>query len=228
VLGEFMHWADEFRGKFGVRANADIPRDAIVARKFGAEGIGLCRTEHMFFAEDRLPLVQAMIWRRMRRAAAKHSPSCFRCSAPTSPACSRRWTDSPLFIRTLDPPLHEFLPKRENLMVDLAKLPNADIKAKRVMSEQYGIPVAELKKRLPELLHRVEQLHEFNPMLGHPGCRLGITYPEITEMQRARHFLKALFRSREGHQGHSGSDDPADRSVEELENQQEDRGSRRN
>jgi pyruvate,orthophosphate dikinase len=96
----------------------------------------------------------------------------------------------PVVIRTLDPPLHEFLPKREELMVDLAKLPHADIKTKRAMSERYGFPVADLKKALPELLHRVEELHEFNPMLGHRGCRLGITYPEITEMQ-ARAIFEA-------------------------------------
>ena len=93
-LGKFMGWADEFRGKFGVRANADIPRDAKVARRFGAEGIGLCRTEHMFFAEDRLPFVQAMILASDEKTAARLSRNCSPCSAPTSPACSRRWTDS--------------------------------------------------------------------------------------------------------------------------------------
>jgi pyruvate,orthophosphate dikinase len=93
----------------------------------------------------------------------------------------------PVVIRTLDPPLHEFLPKREDLMVDLARLPHAGGKDKKEMSEKYSIPVGELKKKLPELLKRVEELHEFNPMLGHRGCRLGITYPEITEMQ-ARDF----------------------------------------
>jgi pyruvate, orthophosphate dikinase len=97
----------------------------------------------------------------------------------------------PVVIRTLDPPLHEFLPKREELMVDLAKLPNADAKTKKEMSTRYNMPVGELKKRLPELLKRVEELHEFNPMLGHRGCRLGITYPEITEMQ-ARAIFQAV------------------------------------
>jgi pyruvate,orthophosphate dikinase len=97
----------------------------------------------------------------------------------------------PVVIRTLDPPLHEFLPKREDLMVDLARLPYADAKVKKEISEKYGIPKGELKKRLPELLHRVEELHEFNPMLGHRGCRLGITYPEITEMQ-ARAVFEAV------------------------------------
>jgi pyruvate,orthophosphate dikinase len=97
----------------------------------------------------------------------------------------------PVVIRTLDPPLHEFLPKRENLMVDIARLPHASLKEKKEMAETYGVSVAELKKHLPELLHRVEELHEFNPMLGHRGCRLGITYPEVTEMQ-ARAIFEAV------------------------------------
>jgi pyruvate,orthophosphate dikinase len=89
----------------------------------------------------------------------------------------------PVVIRTLDPPLHEFLPKREHLMVDIAVLPRATAKQKKEISERYGIKVGDLKKRLPALLERVEELHEFNPMLGHRGCRLGISYPEITAMQ---------------------------------------------
>jgi pyruvate,orthophosphate dikinase len=97
----------------------------------------------------------------------------------------------PVVIRTLDPPLHEFLPKRENLMVDCALLPYADAKTKKQFSEQYSIPVKDLKKVLPELLSRVEELHEFNPMLGHRGCRLGIAYPEITEMQARAVFEAA-------------------------------------
>jgi pyruvate,orthophosphate dikinase len=97
----------------------------------------------------------------------------------------------PVVIRTLDPPLHEFLPKREDLMVDLARLPYVGAKDKKEMSNRYNVPVGELKKFLPELLHRVEELHEFNPMLGHRGCRLGISYPEITEMQ-ARAIFEAV------------------------------------
>ena len=92
----------------------------------------------------------------------------------------------PVVIRTLDPPLHEFLPKRENLMVDLAKLPYADAKAKKEMAAAYKMPVGDLKKKLPALLQRVEELHEFNPMLGHRGCRLGIAYPEITSGRTVR------------------------------------------
>ena len=90
-----MDWADEFRGNFGVRANADIPRDAKAARMFGAEGIGLCRTEHMFFAEDRIPHMQAMILARDEKIAqARRCRSCCPCSARISPACSKPWTDS--------------------------------------------------------------------------------------------------------------------------------------
>ena len=194
-LAKFMEWADEFRGKFGVRANADIPRDAKVAREFGAEGIGLCRTEHMFFAEDRLPHVQAMILARdektRKQALAKLLPMQRKDFAGLFEAMD----GYPVVIRTLDPPLHEFLPKREHLMVDIAKLPHADAKTKKEMSKAYSIPVGELKKKLPELLHRVEELHEFNPMLGHRGCRLGITYPEITEMQ-ARAIFEAVVQVR--------------------------------
>jgi pyruvate,orthophosphate dikinase len=93
-FGQLMKWADEFRGGFGVRANADIPRDAKVARLFGAEGIGLCRTEHMFFAEDRIPYMQAMILARDVKSRTKALPSCSPCGARISSGCSRRWTDS--------------------------------------------------------------------------------------------------------------------------------------
>src|SRR3974390_634782 len=104
-------------------------------------------------------------------------------------------------IRTPDPPLHEFLPKREDLMVDIAVLPYADIKKKRELVEKYerfGAEVKNLKTVLPDLLKRVEQLHEFNPMLGHRGCGLGITYPEITEMQAPAIFEAAVTASKKG------------------------------
>jgi pyruvate,orthophosphate dikinase len=194
VLKSFMEWADEFRGKFGVRANADIPRDAKAARKFGAEGIGLCRTEHMFFAEDRILHMQAMILARdektRRKALAKLLPMQRRDFAGLFTAMD----GFPVVIRTLDPPLHEFLPKREDLMVDNAILPYADIKKKRELAatyQRFGAEVKNLKTVLAGLLKRVEELHEFNPMLGHRGCRLGVTYPEITEMQ-ARAVFEAV------------------------------------
>jgi pyruvate,orthophosphate dikinase len=201
VFARFMKLADKFRGKFGVRANADIPRDAKAARSFGAEGIGLCRTEHMFFAEDRLPLVQAMILADneadRKKALAKLLPMQRKDFAGLFTAMD----GFPVVIRTLDPPLHEFVPKREELMVDIAKLPAASHKDKKEMLGRYKnfVPdVKSLKKVLPKLLHRVEQLHEFNPMLGHRGCRLGITYPEITEMQARAIFEAAVQVAKKG------------------------------
>jgi len=190
-LAKFMAWADEFRGSFGVRANADIPRDAKVARRFGAEGIGLCRTEHMFFGPGRIEHMQAMILahdeKTRRKALAKLLP----LQRKDFAGLFEVMDGFPVVIRTLDPPLHEFVPKREELMVDIARLPHATAKEKKEMAAKYNLKVAELKKGLPALLHRVEQLHEFNPMLGHRGCRLGITYPEITEMQ-ARAIFEAV------------------------------------
>jgi pyruvate,orthophosphate dikinase len=197
-IGKFMGWTDEFRGKFGVRANADIPRDAKVARQFGAEGIGLCRTEHMFFAEERLPFMQEMILASDEKSRRKALNKLLPFQRSDFAGLFKAMDGFPVVIRTLDPPLHEFLPKRENLMVDVAVLPHADIKAKKEMSERYKIPVKDLKKALPELLHRVEDLHEFNPMLGHRGCRLGVTYPEITEMQSRAIFEAAVQVSKKG------------------------------
>ena len=190
-FAQLMEWADKYRGSFGVRANADIPRDAKAARMFGAQGIGLCRTEHMFFAEDRLPFVQAMILARDEKTRKEALKKLLPMQRADFAGLFTAMDGFPVIIRTLDPPLHEFLPKREELMVDLAKLPNADAKAKKEMAARYSITVGELKKKLPELLARVEELHEFNPMLGHRGCRLGIVYPEITEMQ-ARAIFEAV------------------------------------
>jgi pyruvate, orthophosphate dikinase len=197
-IGKFMGWTDEFRGKFGVRANADIPRDAKVARQFGAEGIGLCRTEHMFFAEERLPFMQEMILASDEKSRRKALNKLLPFQRSDFAGLFKAMDGFPVVIRTLDPPLHEFLPKRENLMVDVAVLPYADTKAKKEMSERYKIPVKDLKKALPELLHRVEDLHEFNPMLGHRGCRLGVTYPEITEMQSRAIFEAAVQVAKKG------------------------------
>jgi len=172
----FMKWAEPFR-KLGVRANADIPRDAEQARAFGAEGIGLCRTEHMFFGEKKLPHMRAMILantEKDRRAALKKLLPLQRSDFA---GVFRAMDGFPVTIRTLDPPLHEFLPRREDLMVEIAVLEATKPKASKL-------------KELRTLLRRVEELHEFNPMLGHRGCRLGITYPEITEMQ-ARAIFEA-------------------------------------
>src|SRR5437764_8178048 len=175
-LLKIMGWAEPFR-KLRVRANADIPRDAIQARAFGAEGIGLCRTEHMFFAEDRIPHMQAMILARTeperREALAKLLPM----QREDFEGVFRAMDGLPVTIRLLDPPLHEFLPKREELMVEIARLELTDPKSPRL-------------QELGKLLRRVEELHEFNPMLGLRGCRLGIAYPEISGMQ-ARAILEA-------------------------------------
>ena len=222
VLASFMAWADVFRGGFAVRANADIPRDAKAARKFGAEGIGLCRTEHMFFAEDRIAHMQAMILaqdeKNRRKALAKLLPMQRKDFAGLFTAMD----GFPVLIRTLDPPLHEFLPKREVLMVDLAKLPAADLKAKKEMVSRYerlGATVKDLKKVLTALLERVEQLHEFNPMLGLRGCRLGILYPEITEMQSRAIFEAAVQVAKKGVKVTPEIEIPLIGSVEEFANQ---------
>src|ERR1019366_7697574 len=153
-----------------------------VTRQFGAEGIGLCRTEHMFFAEERLPFVQQMILARDEKTRRKALAKLLPMQRSDFAGLFKAMDGFPVVIRTLDPPLHEFLQKREHLRVDMAILPYSDLKVKKRMSEDYKIAVKDLKKQLPELLQRVEELHEFNPMLGHRGCRLGITYPEITEM----------------------------------------------
>jgi pyruvate,orthophosphate dikinase len=200
-LQKFMQWADPHR-KMKVRANADIPRDAIQARAFGAEGIGLCRTEHMFFGEDKIRHMRAMILadnEKDRRVALK---KLLPLQRKDFEGVFKAMDGLPVTIRTLDPPLHEFLPRREDLMVEIATLPYADAKEKKALLERYSDyganGVGDLKKLLPALLARVEQLHEFNPMLGHRGCRLGITYPEITEMQARAIFEAAVEVTKKG------------------------------
>ncbi|HSR05772.1 MAG TPA: pyruvate, phosphate dikinase, partial [Bryobacteraceae bacterium] len=220
-FGKLMKWADTFRGSFGVRANADIPRDAKAARLFGAEGIGLCRTEHMFFAEDRIPHVQAMILARDEKTRRKALDKLLPMQRKDFAGLFEAMHGFPVVIRTLDPPLHEFLPKREDLMVDLARFPFVNAKAKKEMSEKYRIPTGDLKKALPELLHRVEELHEFNPMLGHRGCRLGITYPEITEMQARAIFEAVVIVAKKGIKVIPEVMIPLVGSAKELENQKD-------
>jgi pyruvate,orthophosphate dikinase len=206
-LMKFMGWAEPFR-KLGVRANADIPRDAIQAREFGAEGIGLCRTEHMFFGEKKLPHMQAMILasnEKDRRAALKKLLPLQRSDFI---GVFKAMDGFPVTIRTLDPPLHEFLPRREDLMVEIAVLEATKPKS----------PKLKAKKKL---LARVEQLHEMNPMLGHRGCRLGITYPEITEMQARAIFEAAVAVAKEGIKVHPEVMIPLTASVKEMANQGE-------
>src|SRR5438552_285578 len=183
-LMKLMSWVERFR-KLGVRANADIPSDAIQTRAFGAEGIGLCRTEHMFFGEDRIKHMRAMILagnEKDRRAALKKLLPMQRSDFI---GVFRAMDGFPVTIRTLDPPLHEFLPRREDLMVEIAVLEATKPKSPKLAG-------------LKALLRRVEELHEFNPMLGHRGCRLGITYPEITEMQARAIFEAAVTVAKEG------------------------------
>jgi len=204
-----------------VRANADIPRDAQAARKFGAHGIGLCRTEHMFFAEDRIPHMQAMILARDEKSRRKALEKLLPMQRKDFAGLFEAMDGYPVVIRTLDPPLHEFLPKREDLMVDLARFPHLSGKQKKELSEKYSIKVGDLKKQLPELLHRVEELHEFNPMLGHRGCRLGITYPEITEMQARAIFEAAVLVAKKKIKVIPEVMIPLVGSAKELENQKD-------
>jgi pyruvate,orthophosphate dikinase len=200
-LDTFMSWAEPFR-KLAVRANADIPRDAVQARAFGAEGIGLCRTEHMFFGEKKISHMRKMILadnEKDRKAALRQLLPMQRKDFA---GVFKAMDGLPVTIRTLDPPLHEFLPRREDLMVDIAMLPFADAKQKKSLAAKYrdygAKSATDLRRVLPALLRRVEDLHEFNPMLGHRGCRLGITYPEITEMQARAIFEAAVDVSKEG------------------------------
>jgi pyruvate,orthophosphate dikinase len=167
---EFMSWADETR-RLKIRTNADTPRDAAQALKFGSEGIGLCRTEHMFFAEDRVPIVQEMILSDSpeERQAALSKLIAFQ--KKDFKGIFEVMRGLPVTIRTLDPPLHEFLPRKDEILVKIEQL---DPK-----SDEYEENLAKLNK----VIHRIEELKELNPMLGHRGCRLGIVYPEITEMQ---------------------------------------------
>ena len=168
TFGTLMGWADEIR-RMKVRTNAETPLDAETARKFGAEGIGLCRTEHMFFDADRIVAVRQMILadnlEERQEALAKLLP----VQRADFVDLFRIMAGLPVTVRLLDPPLHEFLPKSDEEIEELAAALGADAK---------------------KLRHRALQLHEFNPMLGHRGCRLGISYPEIYEMQ-ARAILEA-------------------------------------
>src|SRR3954469_15111165 len=204
-LQTIMSWAEPFR-TMGVRANADIPRDAIQARAFGAEGIGLCRTEHMFFAEDRIPHMRTMILatnEKERRSALKRLLPMQRAD---SIGVFKAMDGFPVTIRLLDPPLHEFLPRREDLMVEVARLEERKSRSPKL-------------KELHAVLRRVEELHELNPMLGHRGCRLGITYPDISEMQARAIFEAAVAVAKKGIKVIPEVMIPLVGDVKELENQ---------
>ena len=179
LSGDFatlMQWADEFR-KIGVRANADTPKDAKVSLEFGAEGIGLCRTEHMFFEEDRISAVREMILAPDQEGRKKALAKLLPIQREDFKGILQVMEGLPVIIRTLDPPLHEFLPQKEEEIEELA--------------QNMGVSKEKLKAK-------ITALHEFNPMLGHRGCRLGITYPEITEMQARAIFEAACELAREG------------------------------
>jgi pyruvate,orthophosphate dikinase len=175
-FAKLMRWADEVR-TLGVRTNADQPDQAAIAKAFGSEGIGLCRTEHMFFQGDRIQAVREMILADdeagRRRALAKLLPM----QKEDFKGILQIMGGLPVTIRTLDPPLHEFLPKHDEEVIELAQVMN--------------VPVEVLRDK-------VNVLQEFNPMLGHRGCRLGISYPEITEMQAQAIFEAACELRREG------------------------------
>ncbi|MFH1686100.1 MAG: pyruvate, phosphate dikinase [bacterium] len=176
-FSEFMAWADEVR-QLGVRTNADTPKDAIKALKFGAEGIGLCRTEHMFFAEDRIKIVQEMILADSAEERQLALDKLLPFQKKDFIGIFDAMKGLPVTIRTLDPPLHEFLPRREEIEVKIAALDKKD--------DEYE----EKLERLEKIIRRIEELTEMNPMLGHRGCRLGVMFPEITEMQ-TRAILEA-------------------------------------
>jgi pyruvate,orthophosphate dikinase len=160
-FAQLMEWADSYR-KLGVRCNADTPRDAEIARKFGAEGIGLCRTEHMFFAEDRIMAVRQMIVAESESERREALQQILAMQKGDFKAIFRIMDGLPVTVRLLDPPLHEFLPERD-----------LDI----------GVLAGYMRRPVDEIRDRVKKLHESNPMLGHRGCRLGITTPEIYNMQ---------------------------------------------
>ncbi len=167
-FGELMTWADEYR-TMNVRTNADTPHDSDVARNFGAEGIGLCRTEHMFFEGDRIKAVREMILANDEAGRRAALEKLLPYQRDDFYGIFKAMHDLPVTIRTLDPPLHEFLPHETD--------------SQQEMADEMGLT-------LEEVIAKVDSLMEFNPMLGHRGCRLGISYPEITEMQ-ARAIMEA-------------------------------------
>jgi len=164
-----LGWANDIK-KLAVRANADTPEDAVRAREFGAEGIGLCRTEHMFMAQERLPIVQEMILAEnladREIALAKLLPF----QRDDFYGILKAMAPNPVTIRLLDPPLHEFLPDHESLMLEIAEMKHNNANKYEIFEKE-------------ELLKKIHKLSEANPMLGHRGCRLGLTYPEIYIMQ---------------------------------------------
>jgi pyruvate,orthophosphate dikinase len=194
---ELMSWADEVR-RMGVQTNADKPDQAQMALAFGAEGIGLCRTEHMFFEGDRISSVREMILAEDSDGRESGLAKLLPMQKEDFKGIFQVMGDRPVTIRTLDPPLHEFLPHTPKEIEELAK--------------KMGIPVEELRAK-------VEALHESNPMLGHRGCRLGVVYPEITAMQARAIFEAACEVAEEGRSVHPEVMIPLVGDVRELRNQ---------
>ena len=204
-LVKFMSWADPLR-KLRVRANADVPRDAKQARLFGAEGIGLCRTEHMFFAEGRIEHVRAMILAHTEQERRDALKKLLPMQRQDFVGLFKAMESLPVTIRLLDPPLHEFLPQREELLVEIQHLEDTKPRSPKL-------------KELRVLLARVQELHEVNPMLGLRGCRLGIAFPEITEMQARAIFEAAVNVKNHGGDPHLEIMVPLIGSIEEMRNQ---------
>jgi pyruvate, orthophosphate dikinase len=186
-LLQLLAWADE-RRRLRVRANADTAADALMARSFGAEGIGLCRTEHMFFGEERLEPMRQMIlaenWAERVQALEKILP----LQQQDFIAIFRAMDGLPITVRLLDPPLHEFLPSRDDLVAEITELRFTLLQYAQSMSHVAQL-IAQISQR-EALLRQVDRLREVNPMLGHRGCRLGLVYPEVTEMQ-----VRAIFEA---------------------------------
>jgi len=180
-FGTLLGWADEIR-KLGVRANADNPKDAAKAFEFGAEGIGLCRTEHMFFERDRLPIVQDMILASTDEDRQAALNKLLPVQQSDFEGIFEAMQGKPVTIRLIDPPLHEFLPRYEEVMARVV-----DLKARGVSA---GCPAYELLEQQENLLSAIEGMREANPMLGLRGCRLSIVFPQIVEMQ-----VRAIFQA---------------------------------
>jgi pyruvate,orthophosphate dikinase len=181
---QLLSWADKVRTT-GVRANADTPADASKAREFGAEGIGLCRTEHMFMSQDRLPVVQQMILARDSREREQALAKLLPMQQGDFEGIFQIMENLPVTVRLLDPPLHEFLPNLEELLVEVT-----------LLKERGKEP--ELLREKEALLRQVRALHEFNPMMGHRGCRLGIVTPEIYKMQALAIFRAVVSLIKQG------------------------------
>jgi pyruvate,orthophosphate dikinase len=212
---ELMKWADEFR-TLRVRANADTPHDSQVARDYGAEGIGLCRTEHMFFGDERLAAMRQMILADGVGAREKALEKLLPLQRKDFAGIFHAMAGLPVTIRLLDPPLHEFLPRREELVLELAEF---KLQVRRAESFKETDRLLDQIDEKRKLLQQVERLHEANPMLGHRGCRLGLVYPEVTRMQTRAIFEAACQVQGEGVEVKPEIMVPLVSTAEELRNQ---------